>query len=186
MRCSSRIVPPLKAYPEVQAHVASLRLYLDRYRYAHGWFPWAVVIAPLLNLLLPWYIAALPLLIAAAAMFYFERYCLAPIHAIHCRSGEGYISIYDDWVCGNCKKTHTKTIHLPWRRTWADECTGKFCGVPHSVICPSCRNPIIFDDYAFERSPDKSAWLPGYPPVEATPAPTPALRPPRHIDKHLR
>jgi hypothetical protein len=177
----------LKAHPEVQARVALLRLYLDRYRYAYGWLPWTLPICFVLDAFFPIYITLLPLGIAMAAMFYYERYCLAPIHVIHCHNCEGgYISLDDDWVCGNCKKTQTNTIHLPWGRTWAEVCKGKYCGVPHSVICPDCREPIIFDDYGVEKYPDESAWLPGHPPVEALPTPPLPPRPPRHIDKHLR
>jgi hypothetical protein len=76
----------------------------------------------------------------------------------------GGTDISAEWVCGHCHHTNRSRYLLPTGRTFLEAC--KECGsVPHSLICPKCRRPIIFYDEAFTKEPKKSAWLTGAPPV---------------------
>jgi hypothetical protein len=182
-------VPPLRADPEIKAQLQHIRNALDDYRNVRPlkWTAAGVMVMVALAFMGVFYAPSFILTLLALSfllwLFFHERRVLRSLR-MPCLSCEGHISLYDEWVCGSCSRTHTNPMGLRGK-TWAEVCPGKFCGVPHSVICPDCRKPIIFEDYAFGRSPDASAWLPGYPPVEATPAPAP-LRPPRPIDEDLR
>jgi hypothetical protein len=91
-----------------------------------------------------------------------------------------------EWVCGFCGKTHPRYGSFRfWRKTMLDECTCK--ARQHSLLCFRCHAPIVWDDDAFKRSPENSAWDPNYPPREKKPEP-PARerRPPKMLKKHLR
>jgi hypothetical protein len=179
MRCSSRSVPPLKAYPAMKAQLKNIRDALQGCREGQKTLirlAGVTAFAFLADIAL----GLLALYMFALALWYFYR-CrewLRSLRGIVCRECErARVPIFEPWVCGSCSRTNRDR-----RRTWADACECK--ATPHSFICPECRNPIIFDDYAFERSPDTSAWLPGYPPIIKKPNNEKRL--PRYIDKHFR
>ena len=172
----------MKAYPEIKAQLRDIQDALQSYREMRKSLIWMAGAAAL-TLLIYKPVGLFGLALFGLTLWYFFRSreylrSLRGMPCLDCVGPRAHILTFEPWVCGSCSKTHSGK-----RLTWADTCECK--ATQHSFICPECRKPIIFDDYRFERSPDTSAWLPGYPPVEATPAPPP-LRPPRHIDKHLR
>jgi hypothetical protein len=91
------------------------------------------------------------------------------------------------WVCGFCAKTHPPFKLLNSRHTSLDTCVNVNCKArQHSIICFRCRQPIVWDEYAFRQRPNTSAWLPDYPPLAPEPEPVREDRPPRPIDEDLR
>jgi hypothetical protein len=179
MRSSSRSVPPLKAYPEIKAQLQDIRNALEGCREGRKTLLWLAG-STALTFLIYTPVGLLALCLFALALWYFYR-CRAYLRSLKgmpCLDCEGgHVLTFEPWVCGSCSRTHSGK-----GPTWADACECKT--TPHSFICPECREPIIFDDYAFERSPDTSAWLPGYPPIIKKP--NNEKRVPRYIDKHLR
>jgi hypothetical protein len=124
--------------------------------------------------------AAAVVLFAIGRMLFYSDYRLSnangamPCPKCGCKTG-----IYASWVCGSCHTTHT---HARFSRSFFEPC--KNCkNSPHSLICPRCRDPIIFDGKAFK--PGHSAWCRGLPPVTAKP-PVVQDRPPKRIRQHLR
>jgi len=174
-------VPTLKANPEIKAQLRDVQDALEAYREWPKTLIWtagAAALALLANTLL----GLFALCVFARALWYFFRSreylrSLRGMPCLDCVGDRAHVLTFEPWVCGWCSRTHSGK-----GRTWADGCECK--AMPHSFICPECRNPIIFDDCAFERSPDKSAWLPGYPPIIKKPNIEKRL--PRHIDKHFR
>jgi hypothetical protein len=180
-RYSNR-VPPLKAYPEIKAQLHDIRAALE------GCREWRKALVSMAGATAFAFYAYIPLglfalCVFARALWHFYRYrkwlqSLTGMPCLDCGREYYQFLTFDPWVCGSCSSTHSgKGL------TWADACECK--AVAHSFICPECRKPIIFDDYAFERSPDKSAWLPGYPPLLQE-EPVIEVRPPRPIDEELR
>jgi hypothetical protein len=169
----SNRVPPLKANPEIKAHLRDIRAALDEYRDVRPlkWTAAGVMVMVALAAIGVFY--APSLILALLALFYLlwsffhERRRLRSLRmpCLHC---EGHISLSDEWVCGRCSRTHRNPMGFRGH-TWAEVCPGKYCGVPHSVICPDCREPIFFDDDGIEKYSDESAWLPGYPPSSKNP-----------------
>jgi hypothetical protein len=105
-----------------------------------------------------------------------------------CEGYENYASfkITDEWVCGFCGKTHPPFNIRPSRQTFLDKCENVTCKErQHSIICFRCRQPVVWDEDAFRRRPNTSAWFPDYPPLPPEPVPV-KDRPPRPIDEDLR
>jgi hypothetical protein len=114
-------------------------------------------------------IAILTFYAAGGAMFYswFNLRRIDPITPFRCAC-EGYDDIEDNgiwrnWVCGFCGETNdTGSPVSPWSISLLDAC--KHCGEhQHSVLCWRCSAPIIWDESAYNRAPDNTAWYVGYP-----------------------
>jgi len=173
----------LKAYPELKAQLQDLRAALHNYREGRKSLVW-IAGATALALLIYTPIGLLALCLFVLALWHLYR-CLEYLRSLRgmpcldCDTERSHVLTFEPWVCGSCSRTHSGK-----GPTWADACECK--STPHSFICPECREPIIFDDYAFERSPDQSAWLPGYPPLLQQEEPVIEVRPPRPINEDLR
>ena len=179
------------ADPTIRAHLENLRLFISRFRRSRICLLLSVVIVFPITVVLSGttslsattldYMFYVPFCAAVAALFYYDfRF---PKQFIHCPSCSR-VHLSQEWVCGECHKTN-KHVKWPTRKTFVEACRFSDCKkVPHSLICPKCREPILFTDGA---NPKTSAWLPGYPPLPPEPE-TPAVaeyRPPKLVDEHL-
>ena len=156
------------------------------------WLPLSIVIPPNIALVLSFttsiptdlldYLFMGPFWAAFIAVAYYNiKFSTQLIHCPSCSQ----VPLSQEWVCGECHKTN-KHVTWPTRKTFVEACRFSKCKkVPHSLICPICRQPILFVDDA---NPKTSAWLPGYPPPPHVPeAPAEVEdRPPKRYTEHLR
>ena len=180
------------ADPTIRAHLENVRVFISRYRRSYSrWLPLSIVIGPpiavLLSLTPSFPVNLLDIVFygpfaatLTTLIYYITEF---PKQRIHCPSCS-QIPLSHEWVCGACHRTN-KHGAWPTRKTFAEACRFSDCKkVPHSIICPICRRPILFTDGA---DPKTSAWLPGYPPPPHVPeAPAEVEdRPPKRYTEHL-
>jgi hypothetical protein len=182
--------------PLLRKHYQETRETLQRYRDQAPLRIWVIVLSyPVAMFLdasgMPWLVVLLlfTVVMASAVHYFFHLREQVDEANVWCEC-EGYkdyarTPIVSEWVCGFCAKTHPAFKFLNSRHTFLDTCVN--CKArQHSIICFRCRQPVVWDEEAFRRRPDTSAWLPDYPPLPPEPEPVRESRPPRFIDEDLR
>jgi hypothetical protein len=167
---------PMKSDPSTRLEVEKLRGRLGRYQ--KGWVIlfWMLIFEFLVPYVFPieqWLpfdigygyltlavVIPFALVVVAVAFVYPVNFNRCWLACPHCGSET---ALLHKWVCGYCDRYHF--WWTSWKHSFVETCARKECAAaPHSLICFSCRQPIVWNDAGFKNSPEKSAWLPDSPP----------------------